>query len=317
MSMSIAGKRSFRLAASLAVAGALAFASPAAASTVVGAEHGNVVVPASWGKKAPVIDVTMTTAGFDLPDSVHAGFVTFRVGSPEDSYHAFQGLSVKPGSTLAQVIADFQLGGSTDPAQRAQGHRNLLVHATLIGGVVTTPEAPLSVTVPLDAGTYYFFDQNEIGALGSPPPAVHTLTAHGNAKWEGLPEFSSVIGLTMGGGATDMPMFNAPDSLDAHGATLIYNNSDELHEAVWVRVKDGTTDAYLDDYYNRINNNLPRIPAAWLSTQRGLQAMSPGRFAVLQLDLPPGLNALLCLIPGDETGFSHARAGMHKVENLY
>lgn len=312
--MSIAGKRSVRLAASLVVAGALAFASPAAASTVVGAEHGKVVVPASWGKKAPVIDVTMTTDGFDLPDSVHAGFVTFRVGSPEDGYHALQGLSVKPGATLDQVITDFELGGSAIPAERAQGHRGLLEHATLIGGVVTTPLAPQSVTIPLDAGTYYFFDQNAIGPVGSPAPPVHTLTAHGNAKWEGMPAFSSVIGMSMSEG--DMPMFNAPDSFDAHGATLIYNDSDELHEAVFVTVKPGTTTAYLDDYYNRINNGLPRIPAAWTSTQHGLQAMSPGRFAVLQLDLPTGLNALLCLIPSDETGISHARMGMHKVVNL-
>lgn len=313
--MSITGKRSFRLAAAVVTAGALAFATPAAASTVVGAEHGKVVVPASWGDKAPVIDVTMTTAGFDLPDAVHAGFVTFRVGSPESSYHAFQGLSVKPGFTLEQVIADFQLGGSSTPAQRAEGHRNLLAHATLIGGVVTTPLAPLSVTVPLEAGTYYFFDQNEIGPLGSPPPAVHTLTAHGKAKWEGLPEFSSVIGMSAHMG-DEMPMFNAPDHFDAHGATLIYNDSEELHEAVWVTVKEGTTDAYLADYYNRINNGLPRIPAAWTSTQHGLQAMSPGRFAVLQMDLPTGLNALLCLIPDDETGFSHARMGMFKVVTL-
>ena len=313
--MSIAGKRSFRLAAAVVTAGAVAFATPAAASTVVGAEHGKVVVPASWGNKAPVIDVTMTTAGFDLPDSVHAGFVTFRVGSPEDSYHAFQGLSVKPGSTLEQVIADFQLGGSSNPAQRAEGHRNLLAHATLIGGVVTTPAAPHSVTVPLEAGPYYFFDQNEIGPIGSAPPAVHTLTAHGKAKWEGLPEFSSVIGMSAHMG-DEMPMFNAPDNFDAHGATLIYNDSEELHEAVWVAVKDGTTDAYIADYYNRINNGLPRIPAAWTSTQRGLQAMSPGRFAVLQMDLPTGLNALLCLIPDDETGISHARMGMFKVVTL-
>jgi hypothetical protein len=312
--MSKAGKRSFRLAASLVAAGALTFATPAAASTVVGAEHGKVVVPASWGNKAPVIDVTMTTAGFDLPDSVHSGFVTFRVGSPEDGYHAFQGLSVNPGYTLDQVIGDFELGGSAIPAERAQGHRNLLQHATLIGGVVTTPLAPLSVTIPLDAGTYYFFDQNEVGAVGSAPPTVHTLTAHGKAKWDGMPGFSSVIGMSMSG--SDMPMFQAPDQIDGHGSTLIYNDSDELHEAVWVTVKDGTTDAYIADYYNRINNGLPRIPAAWTSTQYGLQAMSPGRFAVLHLDLPPSLSALLCLIPDDETGFSHARMGMFKVMNV-
>jgi hypothetical protein len=315
MSMSIAGKRSFRLAASLVAAGALTFAAPAAASTVVGAEHGKVVIPASWGHKAPVIDVTMTTAGFDLPDAVHAGFVTFRVGSPEDSYHAFQGVSVKPGYTVQQVIADFQLGAGATPAERAQGHRDLLAHATLIGGVVTTPEAPLSLTVPLDKGTYYFFDMNELGALGSAGPVVHTLTAHGNPKWEGMPEFSSMIGMstTMG---EDMPMFHAPDQIAAGSSTLIYNDSEELHEAVWVKVKDGITQAYLDDYYYRINNGLPRLPSPYASTQRGLQAMSPGRFAVLELDLPAGVNALLCLIPDEKSGLSHARMGMRQIMTL-
>ena len=313
--MSIAGKRSFRLAAAVVTAGAVAFATPAAASTVVGAEHGKVVVPASWGNKAPVIDVTMTTAGFDLPDAVHAGFVTFRVGSPEDSYHALQGVSVKPGFTVDQVIADFQLGASAVPAERAQGHRDLLAHADLIGGVVTTVEAPLSLTVPLDKGTYYFFDMNELGAVGSAGPVVHTLTAHGNAKWEGMPEFSSVIGMSMHEG-DEMPMFHAPDHLAAGSSTLIYNDSEELHEAVWVKVKDGITQAYLDDYYYRINNGLPRLPSPYASTQRGLQAMSPGRFAVLELDLPAGVNALLCLIPDDETGFSHARMGMRQIMTL-
>jgi hypothetical protein len=272
------------------------------------------VIPASWGKKAPVIDVTMTTAGFDLPDSVHAGFVTLRVSSPESGYHALQGLMVNEGYTLDQVIADFQLGLSSDAAQRAQGSANLLKHATLVGGVVTTPEGAFSVTLPLEAGTYYFFDQNEIGEPGSAPPTVHTLEVHGNAKWEGMPAFDSVIGMSMSSG--DMPMFHAPDSMAANGTTLIYNDSDEIHEAQWRTVLPGTTNAYLDSYYDALNNNTPRPPTPWTGPLRGLQAMSPGRFAVLQMNLPPGLNALVCLVPSDDTGSSHARMGMRQVVNL-
>ena len=314
--MSNAGKRSFRIAASLLAAGALTLGAPAAASTVVGAEHGKVVIPASWGKKAPVIDISMTTAGFDMPDAVHAGFVTFRVSSPESGYHALQGLSVTEGHTLEQVIADFQLGLSSDAAARAEGSRNLLAHATLIGGVVTTPEAPFSVTVPLEAGTYYFFDQNEIGAPGAPLPTVHALQVHGNAKWEGLPEFSSVIGMNASHGDHGMPMFHAPASMAANGTTLIYNDSDQIHEAQWRTVKAGTTNAYLDEYYYALNNNLPRPPIPWTGPVRGLQAMSPGRFAVLQMNLPPGLNALVCLVPDIANGGSHARMGMRQIVTL-
>ena len=314
--MSNAGKRSFRLAASLLAAGALTFGTPAAASTVVGAEHGKVVIPASWGKKAPVIDITMTDAGFSMPDAVHAGFVTFRVSSPDVGGHAFAGFTVNPGYTADQVMADFQLGLSSLPATRAEGHRNLLVHATLIGGVLTTPEAPFSLTVPLEAGTYYFFDQNQIGAPGSAPPPLHMLSAHGNAKWDGMPAFSSLIGTSASMGDHGMPMFNAPASMPAHGSTLVYNDSDQLHEALWRTVQEGTTNAVLDQYYYELNNGLPRTVNPFTGPTRGVQALSPGRFVVLQMDLPPGLNALVCFVPDSTTGVSHSRLGMRQIVNL-
>lgn len=312
--MSKAGIRCIRLTAAMVAAGALTLAAPAAASTVVGAEHGNVVIPASWGHKAPVIDVTMTADGFALPDSVHAGFVTFRVGTPDATYHALQGVAVQPGHTLDEVIADFQLGLSDLRSENAEGHRNLLRDAVLIGGVVTSNYAPMSVTVPLEAGTYYFFDQNEIGVPGSAPPRVHTLSVHGNMKWEGMPEFSAVIGM---GGHDGMAMFESPASMDANASVLIYNNADQLHEAVWRPVQPGTTDAYITDYYRAITENLPRLPSPYAGPTRGLQAMSPGRFAVLQLDVPPGEYALVCAVPDVVTGIAHTRnSGMFKVVTL-
>jgi len=44
--------------------------------------------------------------------------------------------------------------------------------------------------------------------------------------------------------------------------------------------------------------------------------MSPGQFAVFHLDLPPGLYALICYVPSDETGLPHAHMGMHQVVTL-
>lgn len=314
--MSIVGKRSFRLAASVIAVGAIAFTSPATASTVVGAEHGKVVIPASWGKKAPVIDINMTNSGFQMPDAVHAGFVTFRVSSSDVEDHAFAGFMVNPGYTLDQVIADFQAGLSSTAAQRAEGHRNLITHATLIGGVLTTSEGAFSLTVPLEAGTYYFFDQNTVGAPGSAAPPLHKLSVHGKAKWEGMPEFSSVIGASASEGHHGMPVFRAPDSMPAKGSTLVYNDSDQLHEALWRTVKPGTTNADLDKYYYELNNNLPRTNNPFTGPVRGIQALSPGRFAVLGMELPPGLNALLCFVPDINTGSSHSRMGMRQIVNL-
>ena len=89
-------------------------------------------------------------------------------------------------------------------------------------------------------------------------------------------------------GTNGMAMFESPASMPAKGSVLIYNNSDQVHEAVWRPVVPGTTQSYIDDYYRAINQNLPRLPSPYAGPTRGLQAMSPGRFAVLQMDTPPG-----------------------------
>jgi hypothetical protein len=306
--MSQAGRRSFRIAASLLAAGALALSSPGTASAT-SAHH------SAWSAhKTPVISIRMTTAGFTMPSSVHAGFVTFRVGSPDAGSHALQGLSVKKGHTLAQVLYDYALGISDDRMENAQGARNLLRDATLIGGVVTNSYAPISVTVPLEKGTYYFFDLNEVGLPGTPPPTVHKLRVYGGMNHGTLPRFSSIVGTIM---VNDMPRFAAPSSFDTDRNILVYNDSDEIHEAVWRPAVAGTTDAFLDQYYADVDAGRPHAPAPWLDTSRGLQAISPGRFAVLHLDLPDGLYALLCQVPDDETGIAHSHLGMHQMVTMH
>ena len=50
------------------------------------------------GHRPPVISFTVTTkGGFTMPTSIHAGLVTFRIGSPEDG-HAIQGFFLKNGA---------------------------------------------------------------------------------------------------------------------------------------------------------------------------------------------------------------------------
>jgi hypothetical protein len=297
------------MTASVLAAGALALSSPGAASANPASHHA-----AGQGSRSTVISITMTAAGFTMPTSAHAGWVTFKVGSPDAGSHALQGLSVKKGHTLAEVLYDYALGISDDRMENAQGARNLLRDATLIGGVVTNPYAPISATVPLTAGTYYFFDLNEVGLPGTPPPRVHTLRVHGRMHWSGMPRFSSVVGMTMAG---DMPMFDSPSSFDTDANILVYNNSDEIHEAVWRPAVAGTTDAFLNQYYADVDAGRPHAPAPWLDTSRGLQAMSPGRFAVLHLDAPDGLYALLCQVPDELTGIAHSHLGMHRMVTLH
>ncbi len=312
--MSKAGKRYFRIAASLVAVGALAFSSPADAATHQQSGHGRVSIPAGSESRAPVIPVTLAGTGdFTFPRSVHAGFVTFKVSTPDNTYHALQGIRVNPGHTLAQVLHDFELGLSDSRADNAQGARQLVVDATLMGGVVPSSYAPMSVTMPMTRGTYYFFDQNDIG--GTVPVRVHRLKVVGKMRWSGIPRFSSIIGMTID--SNHMPAFVAPTDLKAKGNVLVYGQGDELHEAVFRPIAPGITDAYITQYYKDLDAGLPHAPSPWLGLQHGLQAMSPGQFAILHMDLPPGRYALVCLVPDDQSGIAHSHMGMHQVVTLH
>jgi hypothetical protein len=263
---------------------------------------------------APTINVTVTTdGGFSLPKNVRAGFVTFRVSSPEDAYHGWQIFQVKNGATPDQVVQDITLGvaGATFE-ENAQGARQLLHDATLFGGAVTTPYAPIEVTIPMNRGTYYFFDLADI--FNGVTPRVLSMRAVGTPNWKGLPRFSQVIQALMEG---DQPRFNAPTDENANGTYLVYNSpSDEIHEAVWRQAQPGTTDEYVTNYYNAVLSGGPRPPSPWLDSQHGLQAISPGQWAVIHIDFPPGTYALICYVPSDESGIPHGWIGMHVVVNL-
>jgi hypothetical protein len=269
--------------------------------------------PTAFKGHAPNIDVTVTTdGGFSLPANVRAGFVTFTVSTPEDTYHGWQIFRLKNGATVDQVVHDLTIGVNGDTYQEnAEGAAALLNDATLMGGVVTTPYAPISVTLPLDTGTYYVFDIADI--FNGVTPRVHEFRAVGTPNWMGLPQYSQVIHAEMQG--MD-PRFVAPTDEQANGTYLVINApSDEIHEAVWRQVIPGTTDAYIQQYYDAFLAGTP-IARPWLDSQHGLQAMSPGQFAVIHIDLPPGDYALICLVPSDDSGLPHAYIGMHLVVTL-
>src|SRR5919198_1243061 len=166
--MSLA-QRAIRLGVGLVGCAALALAGASAAGAS-GATAAPAADASARGGQIPVISVSMTDAGgFSLPGTVHAGLVTFRVTSPEASYHALQGFRVNPGFTVDDIVHDLALGLSDNPADNALGHQLLLQQAVLIGGVVTAPDGPISVTVQLEPATYYFFDLNDLFLTGVTP----------------------------------------------------------------------------------------------------------------------------------------------------
>lgn len=311
----IARKRTLRVAAAGAAMAMLAIGSPAVAASSHSGDHpGKVKLPiSSWGgKHSQTVKITMTTANnFTAPKKLQAGWVTFQVSSPEDVYHGLEIARVNPGHTLAQVLDDLERGLSGDLTQGAAGARDLVRDGTLMGGVVTSTYAPQGVSIPMTPGTYYLFDLAEFDVS---PVHVHTLKVVGHMDWSGMPRFNTVIGMYIN--SDDMPRFAAPTTMAGKSNILIYGQGDELHEAVWRTILPNVDDQYITDYYAASDAGLPHAPSPWTSIQHGLNAMSPGQFAVLHLNLPPGHYALVCLVPDDENGLPHSHMGMHQVMDL-
>lgn len=310
--MSLMRSRRVRAAASVVASGALVLAMSAAMPATAAPAHGS-----SFGDP-PVIDVSITTdGGFTLPASVRPGLVTFRVTTPETTYHGFQGFRTKNGATADQVVADLVEGLSGDTVRAAAGAHALLEHSTLIGGVVPGAFGAISSTVLMTPGTYYFFDLNDIFIAGL-VPRVHTMEVRGPIQGLRIPRIDAVALLqTHNHGGEDMHSISIQGDLPANGTFLVVNTADEVHELVFRQVIPGTTDEYLTTYFNAVRDGTPRPPRPWVDIQHGLQAISPGVFAFLKIELPPAPYAAVCLVPSDDTGFAHAYMGMHKIVTLH
>src|SRR4029453_6225952 len=165
--------RLLRVAVALTAAGAmvLGFTASAEASPSSSSSSSRVL------NQIPLIHVDISAeGGFTLPATVRSGLVSFEVVGAAPAAHALQGFRLKPGHTVDEVMHDFELGLLGDFPARAEGARELLTDSVLVGGVVTVPSRAITVTVPLEPATYYFFD---LGDLGEREVRIHTITATG------------------------------------------------------------------------------------------------------------------------------------------
>jgi hypothetical protein len=317
--MSLLNSRVTRRTALVAGGGSALVATVAAAASA-GSETAAGAAPGAGGR-IRVISVVLTDAGFTLPERpVPAGLVTFKISSPESTYHALQGFRLKNGGTLTDIIEALRGGVNDDREAAAAGHRTLLEKATLIGGAVGVQDGPIYVTVQLEAGTYYFLDVNDYFIEGLANPRIHQLRVVGRHGRIQLPAFDETILAVphdMAGHATFG--FESPTVLPLQGTYLMINASDEIHDIVWRHAKPGTTDAYLDVYYDAVVNGTPLPgPSPWLEPNtHGLQGVSPGRWAVVSVGFAEaGDYALVCYVPSAVTGIPHTLEGMHLMTHL-
>ncbi|SEM42429.1 hypothetical protein [Streptacidiphilus jiangxiensis] len=282
--------------AAVALVGPALVAGPVAQAATPDKPHGRTVT------------VDMTNKGFTLPREVRAGFVTFEVSTKDANGHDLQGVRLHKGVTQAQLIADIRLAVSPDPKTAAKGIRQVQRDATLVGGAAVEPSTVVDDTIPLCAGTYWFFDFGQFFVPNAPPPVFHRLDVKGPFR-DWLPKVDGEIDQvdTKAG-----PRFVSPDKLMDGGTYLVRNKAPEIHELMFQRVKPGTTNRDLTVFLTTGKGQNPFAEAV----SRGLAAQSPGRFQLLSFHPKKGSYALLCFIPDDKSGIPHAFLGMHKVVKL-
>jgi hypothetical protein len=296
----------------LRVAGvALASVGLIAASQTAGATSGSVE---GHGGSPPVISIDVTTdGGFEMPDKVQAGLVTFKVSSPEAAFHLIQGFRLKGGATLEQVMDELDKALSGDPVVAPANISKVREHLTDIGGISTTPYAPQAITVPLYKGTYYFLD---ISTVANPPmvPEVHELKVVGDFKNTRMPRIDSAVVMKDTGA---VPGYASPKNLPNKGNIFVYHAGQELQQLAFRPTRPGITDAYISTFYDAIRAGTTPPESPWTGAQAGMAGLSHGQWAILHVDLPPGPYAMLCVVPSiHEPGWPHAYIGTHKVVNL-
>lgn len=276
------------------------------------------------GPPIPMIAVDIAADNsFTLPPTVTGGLVTFKVSTAVSGFHSIQGFRVLPGHSVEEVIQDLELMLSGIPEQVGLGVQGLLDHAEMIGGVTPTPFGAISITIPLEPGLYYFLDIADIGVRS---PIVHTLGVVGQKRQQSLPPLDATLAAEV---EDDQSIFSGVPSTLPSDATFSFSNDteDEIHEAVLrpTRTDFTVTDEYINAWYDfqaDLRAGLPGVPppngTPWAGVQSGLSMLSPGRWAVVQINLPPGRYAFIDFVPSAVEPFflPHGWNGMHVVVTL-
>ena len=148
----------------------------------------------------------------------------------------------KANATLADVVRGFREEFSTNPKVAAKGTRDLTRDAVFYGLAQVSRTTPAAVTRRLTRGSYYLVDLGRYPAVPLHPTTL-TVRRCGCADHR-PPAFSATVSLTTA------DRFVTPGTLPAKGTIRVRNFSDTLHFVALMRVKAGTTDTQVQQYFD-------------------------------------------------------------------
>ena len=256
------------------------------------------------------VSLTSTEYAFQAPDSIPAGWTTFRMGNHGEEIHYGHIVQLEPGRSV-QNLVDAYL-----EAIRNSGPRPSWV--TRFGGPGgTAPGDSSRVTQYLEPGSYVWICPIE-DSEGHPhfakgevkPFVVHAAGARGGDR-EAAPEASMAIRLL------DFSFtFEAPPNAGRH-TIRVENAGREPHDLVLLKLAPGKS---VDDVRTWLNPERARRtdpggdegppPLESLgSLLGGIAAIGPGMEAFFEADLTPGEYVLVCMATAPD-GRSHIEHGM-------
>jgi hypothetical protein len=315
-------KRLWRYVGAAAIAGALltvagpggtAWADGMPLPVVNTPQHSSSAAPHGSECESPcLVRVKMAQQGFMLPNSIHAGLITFRVSTTDPQGHTLQGFRLRGGTSLSEALSEFKMAVSQNPSTAAKGIGELNDDITAVGGAAVDPVTPVWATLPLSAGKYYFFDFATLFVPGA-HVVFHTLWVHGNFEADPPAHQGTIVQEETKAG----PRFAAPSWFNTDNTLLVVNRAPEIHEAAFQRVKPGVDNQDITNFFNAIaQGKTPNFVPFAEQGSRGMAALSPGRRAWLHMDPPAGKYVLACFVPDEKTGIPHAFEGMHRIIRL-
>ncbi|MCW2866387.1 MAG: putative secreted protein [Marmoricola sp.] len=241
---------------------------------------------------------------------LHAGRMTFAVKSTSGNGSSITMFRPRRGHTLAEVFADLQEEFAGQPDVQAKGTRDLVRDTLIYGLADVSSRRGARVTRHVGPGTYYLMDLGTPPA-GGPPPTTR-IRVFKNAGYRAAADRAPARATVR---MTSSDRFRVSGRMPAHGTVRVVNTSDTLHFMALVRVKQGTTDRQIQEFFDSGDQGQP--PFAVDSPQMGTDVLTPGKSLRLTYRLHRGTYALLCFISDDKTGMPHAVMGMHKVVRLH
>ncbi|GCD93068.1 hypothetical protein [Embleya hyalina] len=246
--------------------------------------------PTSGASPRPApVEATASGTELSVPEAgaVRPGTTTFRVRNV-DSAERWIGLArLRPGFA-PETFVDRMRRAVHGPAEEGAVAR-WNEAAEMLGGVSVAAHEARTFTQFLTPGTYYLVDYQSLREA-DPLGRVRAITVRGAGWHVEVPEADHVVVLYSTPGGT---RFHAPARIAPTAKLLVINASGLLEEAMLRRVRPGTTDRDVTDYFLGFGPD-PFPPAS--PPGQGLAPTAPGRSGHTDVELTPGRYVLISWI---------------------